>query len=151
MILTEDDVYAINQALRHCYKQDAQIYAQGTTKMVAWNELWDKFDGEQILTNQENAEKLKRIEESGGKLMDKYCYKTAKSDREIVERLKKRIEEIKKLLENTKLTKDESMELQYWLRENTMALGDDKSYAQIRADFNVSRKGLGEKNEKSSA
>lgn len=57
MKLNEDDVYAINQALRHCYKQDAQIYAQGTTKMVAWNELWDKFDGEQILKNQENVEK----------------------------------------------------------------------------------------------
>jgi len=42
----------------------------------------------------------------------------------IVERLKKRIKEIKKLLQNTRLDKDESMELQYWLRENTMALGE---------------------------
>ncbi len=40
-------------------------------------------------------------------------------------RLIKRIEELKILLLNSYLTKDESMELQYWLRENTMALGDN--------------------------
>ncbi len=57
MKLNEDDVYAINQALRHCYKQDAYVYANGTTEQVKWNELWDKFDGEQILKNQENVEK----------------------------------------------------------------------------------------------
>jgi len=45
---------------------------------------------------------------------------------QIRERLKKRIKEIRKLLENTKLTKEESMELQYWLRENTMARGEEK-------------------------
>ena len=43
---------------------------------------------EKILKYEVDAEKLKRIEESGGKLMDKYCYKTAKSDREIVEHMK---------------------------------------------------------------
>lgn len=42
----------------------------------------------------------------------------------IVERLKRRIKELKKLLENKDLTNEQSMELQYWLRENTMALGE---------------------------
>jgi len=47
-----------------------------------------EFKSDTLQKIKEDAEKLKRIEESGGKLMDKYCYKTAKSDREIVEHMK---------------------------------------------------------------
>ena len=48
----------------------------------------------------------------------------ALKDHWVVERLKKRIIEIRKLLENKDLTTEQSTELQYWMRENTMALGD---------------------------
>jgi len=45
---------------------------------------------------------------------------------EIVKRLEKRIDDIKGMLKNPNLTKEQSMELQYWLRENTMARGEEK-------------------------
>ncbi len=61
MTLNEDDVYAINQALRHCYKQDAYIYANGTTEQVKWNELWDKFSGAEVLKDQEDAIKWRTL------------------------------------------------------------------------------------------
>ena len=45
---------------------------------------------------------------------------------EVVKRLKIRIAELKIMLKKPLLNKEQSMELQYWLRENTMALGEEQ-------------------------
>ncbi len=47
-------------------------------------------------------------------------------DRGKIEFLGERIDDLKGMLKNPNLTKEQSMELQYWLRENTMARGEEK-------------------------
>ncbi len=89
--------------------------SDATLSDIASRGLLTKGEKEQILTNQEKSEKWDEATTVKG-------YEEFLKNKEIRARLEKRIVELKKLLQNTRLEKDESMELQYWLRENTMAL-----------------------------
>jgi len=63
MKLTDDDVYAIQQALRHCSKQDAYIFTlhgEKDEETVNFSELYAKFDYRQILESQRIMEVLER-------------------------------------------------------------------------------------------
>ena len=75
----------------------------------------------------EDAEKWKELSDSNSSVYGEVLgnlSKLAGINHRVVERLNKRVGELKKLLENKDLTSEESMELQYWLRENSMALGE---------------------------
>lgn len=59
--LTEDDIYAIDQALRHCYKQDAYIFTRNgeeKEEIVDYYNLRKKFDGKQILDDHDIVSNL---------------------------------------------------------------------------------------------
>ena len=79
---TEDDIYAIGQALRHCYKQSAYILKQGTNDKeenpeedeIDYGELYCRFNGKQILENQKLRElietKIKELDKKGTELFN---------------------------------------------------------------------------------
>jgi len=122
MKLTEDDL--------RCMTHDCECGA-----------YFKNGDGyiKQILKNQEDAEKWKELSDPNSSVYGEVLgnlSKLAGINHRVVERLHKRVGALKKLLENKDLTSEESMELQYWLRENAMALGEYRDGSWREASFN---------------
>ena len=102
MKLTEEYIHAIGEALRHCYKQDPTIFAFDGKTEINYSNVYDEWNGKQILDDYEKARKWDEDQ--------KRDVQTPKENQKLRELIEKRIEE---LMEKDRANQRKNLELEH--------------------------------------